>query len=533
MGRRDVPRSVDVLTAGLAVSAVTVALATGATRSGPTWLFVPLLAVLIVGGLLELQFEYRGHLEALDLFEAALMPVVLVTPGVGAVVLAALAKGVSQRLLRVPGVKASFNVAQWSAAAATASYVFVQANGPASHGGTQMALLAVAMTAGIIVNHLSVTAVLALVQHQTFRQVIDGLESVILMGWLLGGGINISFGVLFASLMLTTPVLVPLSLVPLAVLHWAHRGYAETRADRARVESLHRATRELTTPVDPALAITGFLEAVRSSFESLAVDIVLLKFDDLLPHHSGEIDTEDLSKSIVAGLGAGSRAARATAGDGSHIGELLADAGRRACLYAPLRQGTEMKGWLLSYDRSGFEGFEAGEASIFEALANELGGALERSELLSALVRERAHLFDVVDRSSDAIFTITSEGKVDTWNPAMTLVTGYEANELGGNGLAQLRPRDHDGAEVTFERWIGSLGRELPADVEILTRGRTSLAGVFLRNDREHTGVVGGRRPRRHSPTRSRPAEGRLRGNRLARAPHAAHVDHGLHQPAP
>src|SRR5207244_6756937 len=121
--------SVDVLTAGLAVSAGVVAIAAGATRSGPTWLFAPLLAVLIVGGLLELQFEYRGHLEALDLFEAALMPLILITPGVGAVMLAALAKAVSQRLLRVPGVKASFNVAQWSAAAAIASFAFVQMNG--------------------------------------------------------------------------------------------------------------------------------------------------------------------------------------------------------------------------------------------------------------------------------------------------------------------------------------------------------------------------------------------------------------------
>src|SRR5882762_996352 len=99
MSRRDVPRSVDVLTGGLAISAVGVAVATGAMRYGPAWIFVPLLAVLIVGGLLELQFEYRGHLEALDLFEAALMPVILVAPGVGAVVLTALAKGVSQRLL--------------------------------------------------------------------------------------------------------------------------------------------------------------------------------------------------------------------------------------------------------------------------------------------------------------------------------------------------------------------------------------------------------------------------------------------------
>lgn len=468
--RGGVPRSVDVLTAGLGLGAVGVAMATGATRSGPAWIFVPLLAVLIVGGLLELHFEYRGHVEALDLFEAALMPVIVIAPGVGAVVLTALAKGVSQRLLRVAGVKASFNVAQWSASAAIASFVFVQWNGPTSHGGPQMAILALAMTAGIVVNHLSVTAVLALVQQQTLRQVIGGLESVILIGWLLGGCINISFGVLFASVALSTPVLVPMSLVPLAVLHWAQRGYAEARADRARIEALHRATRELTAPVDSGLAVSGFLEAVRTSFESLAVDLVLIEDNGEQLHHSGDIETGSLSTAIISGLGAGARAARAVAGDGSPIGDLLAESGRRACLYAPLRQGPNVRGWLLSYDRTGFEGFEAGEASIFEALASELAGARERAELLGELMRERAHLFDVVDRSSDAIFTISSDGSVDTWNPAMAAITGYTADELGGNGLAQLRPRDREGAEVMFERWIDHGGTGLPGDVEILTR---------------------------------------------------------------
>jgi PAS domain S-box-containing protein len=468
--RGGVPRSVDVLTAGLAMGAIGTAMATGATRSGPTWVFVPLLAVLIVGGLLALHFEYRGHVEALDLFEAALMPVILIAPGVGAVVLAALAKGVSQRLLRVPGVKASFNVAQWSAAAATASFVFVESGGETSRGGTQMAVLAVAMSAGIVVNHLAVTAVLALVQQQTLRQVIGGLESVILIGWLLGGCINISFGVLFASVALSTPVLVPLTLVPLAVLHWAQRGYAEARADRTRIEALHRATRVLTTPVEAGSAIGAFLDAVRASFESTAVDLVLLDDIDQQLHHSGDVETTALSTEIISGLGTGARAARAVSGDGSHIGELLAENDRRACLYAPLRQGPDVRGWLLSYDRAGFEGFEAGEASIFEALASELAGALERAELVRALMRERAHLFDVVDRSSDAIFTITADGAVDTWNPAMSGVTGYAAEELGGNGLAQLRPRDRDGAEVMFDRWGDHGGDGLPGDVEILTR---------------------------------------------------------------
>jgi PAS domain S-box-containing protein len=469
MHRRDVPRSVDVLTLGLAVSAVGIAAATGATRSGPAWVFAPLLAVLVIAGLLELEFEYRGHLEALDLFEAALMPVILVSPGVGAVLLTACAKGVSQRLLRVPIVKASFNVAQWSASAAVASLVYVEANGPTHTGGAQMAILALAMAAGIVVNHVSVTAVLALVQRLNVREVLDGLESVIVMGWLLGGGINISFGLLFASTTLATPDLIPVSLVPLGVLHWAQRGYAVARADRARVESLQRATHELATPVDPSIAIAGFLAAVRTSFESLAVDLVLLTDGGMTTRHDGEVDTVGLSQTIVAKLGSPKRASRALARDGSVIGELLEENGRRACLFAPLPHASGVKGWLLSYDRSGFEGFEDGEASIFEALAGELSGALERAELLEALMRERAHLFDIVDRSSDAIFTISHDGKVDTWNPAMASLAGYTASELGGNGLAQLRPRDSAGVEVNFDKWVERIGH-LPGDVEVLTR---------------------------------------------------------------
>src|SRR3954470_13465083 len=127
--RRDIPRAVHVLTAALAVGAVALAYVAGATRSGPAWVLVPLRAALIIAGLLEVHFDYRGPLEALDLFEAALMPVILLSPGVGAVALAAVAKTVSQRLLGVPLVKTTFNVAQWAATTATACAVFVALDG--------------------------------------------------------------------------------------------------------------------------------------------------------------------------------------------------------------------------------------------------------------------------------------------------------------------------------------------------------------------------------------------------------------------
>lgn len=467
---REVPLSVHFLTVGLAAGAIAAAISVGATRSGPDWVLAPLLVALIVAGLLELHYEYRGHLEALDLFEAALMPVVLLAPGVGAVGLAAVGKGVSQRLLRVEGVKARFNIAQWAATAAVVSVVFHAWDGESRDGGGQLAVLAVAMAAGMVVNHLSVTIVLALVQRQSFREVVGGLGSVIVFGWLLGSGVNISFGLLFASAAGTTPSLVPLFLVPLTVLHWAEQGYAEARTDRARVEALQRATRELSAPVDPDVAIRCFVEAVRTSFESSAVDVVLVNGDGRRVHHCGDVETSGLSDRIVAALGLATSAVRATPDDKTVIGELLAAEGRRGCLYAPLRHGHALKGWILSYDRAGFSGFEAGEASVFEALAAELSGALERFELVSALVDERAHLFDIVDRSSDAIFTVGPRGNVETWNPAMERMTGYRADELGGPGLAQIRPRDTEGEEVAFEAFVERGGEGLPGDVEILTR---------------------------------------------------------------
>ena len=157
MSARAVPRSVHVFTTILAVSAVGLAIDAGHARTAPAWSIVPLIAALVVGGVLELKFEYRGHLEALDLFEAALMPVVLVAPGVGAVAAVVVAKAISQRMLRVSPVKASFNVAQWAAAAGVASLLFVRLDGLGRHGAGQMVLLATAVAAGTVVNHVSVT----------------------------------------------------------------------------------------------------------------------------------------------------------------------------------------------------------------------------------------------------------------------------------------------------------------------------------------------------------------------------------------
>ena len=473
MTGRGLPVSVLVLTATLAVAGLSTGIAAGTSApSSSVWVLAPLGAALVTAGWLQVHFHYRGQVEAMDLFEAALVPVVLVVPGIGAVALAVAAKAVSQRLRRVTPVKAAFNTAQWAAVTGTASLVYVRLQGPNHHSTAQTAAVVAGVAAGMLVNHLAVAMVLGIVEHLSVGRTLASLAPVVVPIWLIGGGVNLAFGVMSAALVAAEPAFSPLLLVPLGVLHWAQRAYAETRADRARIEALHRVTLTLAGPVDPADALPDFLGAVRTCFETAAVDLVFL--ERRVVHHHGDPGTEPLSLEIAARL-AGRvveprGAQRVEAGDGSIVSDLLRAAGRRNCLIAAVPASGRLAGLLLSYDRAGLEGFEGGEVAVLEALAGELGNALHKSELLSTLVHERAHLSDIIERASDGIFTITSDGVLDAWNPAMHAITGFGADELTGTrGLNVLRPKGPDGEHIPLDQWFDDPGA-LPDQVEVLTR---------------------------------------------------------------
>jgi hypothetical protein len=70
-----------------------------------------------------------------------------------------------------------------------------------------------------------------------------------------------------------------LFLVPLAVLHWATRGAAALRVDRARLAGMQRATHALGVPIDPRDALPDLLAEVRRCFESGVAELVVV-FDN-------------------------------------------------------------------------------------------------------------------------------------------------------------------------------------------------------------------------------------------------------------
>ena len=173
----------------------------------------------------------------------------------------------------------------------------------------------------------------------------------------------------------------------------------------------------------------------------------------------------DAARLLVAG-GAVRRAS--ATGKDAPVAAALVAAGHRDALAAPLVRDGRPIGALVSYDRTGHEGFEEGEEAVMAALAAVAARAIEKSELLGVIVEERRQLAEIVDRSSDGILTVGADGTVESWNPAMEADDRRDAPATSSAppGMVQFAPRDADGKQVRFDRWHDD---GIPAELLITT----------------------------------------------------------------
>lgn len=461
----DTPPSVGVLTGALlAAGAVTGALAAGPV--GRWWLLLPLGAALIVGETLQVEFTYGRDVRAVDVFEAVLAPVLLVFAGPVAVLLAVVSKTVSQHRLGIARTKALFNVAQWAAAVGVASLVYRSLAGGDAGQTSSLPALVVALLAFAVTNEVAMAGVLRAVNQVSLRHVLADLAPQYPPHALIWS-VNAALGVLFAVAVAAAPATAFLLLAPLAFLRWSHQAYLSLLADRSRLDGLARAVARLAAPIDPRGALPAFLEDVRASFGSRTVELVRFEPAEVL--RAGEAGVADqLSIEIAALLVSRGGIRRATAaGEDAPVAAALVAGNHRDALVAPLVQDGRPVGALVSYDRTGFVGFDEGEEAVLAALAAAVTRAIEKSDLLDMIGEERRRLAEIVDRSSDGIFTVGPSGTVESWNPAMEEMTGLAAEfVIGTPGFAELQPEAADGTPVRFERWRDD---GIPAEVRIVT----------------------------------------------------------------
>jgi PAS domain S-box-containing protein len=474
-GRPD--RRIAALTALLAAVAAgtsTAALAAGPRVAGHGWPeAVLLLGVLALASHLIIRVQCGDQIEALDLFEAVLLPTLVVFPAPAAVGLVVTAKLVVGTLHRNAPVKTRFNAAQWGAAAGCGALVLAALRSGEAMSARNLGAVSAAVLVVAVVNYVSVGVVLALATRRSVRAVFAELRPVIPVGWVGGSIVNLAFGVLFVSAYLRSPAAVVLMVVPLVVLHWGSRGFATARTDRLRLAGLQAATHALAGPVDPREAVPAFLAEVLRCFDADAVELLEPAQAGSVLHRIGDAPyaaVPDDGASTAALLCAAARDG-AVVLDARHDA-LLARAGWHVAAAAPVRRAGQRPGVLCVYNRGGRAGFEPGEVVVLQALAAEVAGAFEKAALLDVVLEERRQLADVVGTTSDGIITLDEHGEVTSWNPGIEQITGFDpAAMLGRVPDTVLRPADDNGLPVALATWPGAAHR-LPTALQVTCADR-------------------------------------------------------------
>ncbi len=441
---------------------------------------VPVLLVLIVQSeLLRVTYKYRDSEESFTLIETALAPVLLATSGWQLLLVVGGGLTVAWCIKGRDPLKSLFNVAQWVLAASLAGVTFDTLRSSDGMRPENVGALLVAVLVAALVNQLAIGGILKLVTGHVFGRLVVGPD--VLIGKLIGPIGCIVLGLTVAGGYAWSPWTLAFAFITQPLAHWASRGYAAGRADRQRLGGLHQATHALAFSLDRREAFARFLAESSHSFEVQAAELVL--FDEQQPDDqvSGVVEVHSCGEDRES-----YRSERRT----HHLASLLADleepvrlAGRRLDarqqaalaaeghsqgIVAPLRLAGGTVGLLFLYDRSGMEGYEEGELAVAGALAAEVVSFLERGQLVQAVIEERRKLAEIVETTSDGIFSLDGSGRIRSWNPGLAEMTGFSAAEMvDTTHVGLLRMRDAAGDDVLLEHWT-HVAAELPGEVQIL-----------------------------------------------------------------
>ena len=426
------------------------------------------------------QFHYRSHGVGINLLEGILAPLVFAAGGLEVAVITVAGLVVADVARRRDALKVLFNAAQWMLAASVGSLVLHAAVDNDASSSTEILAVIAAVAAMSIVNNIVVTGVLHFAandaaQRQTRQQMLGGI-----INRLISNGASLVAGIALVAAYLWSPWLVAIGAVFVAGLDAAGRAHASVRADSHRLEGLQRATHALATSLDSAQALPTFLAETRVGFEVREAELVLFGLDDSVTVHLSHDDLRDgyavtdKPHELAALLAETLReSCHFTTDDGPtpEICAALARTSHGRALAAPLRSGDVTVGMLLLYDRIGVEGFEAGEGVVAAALARELVGFFERVDLMHAIDEERRKLADILESTSDGIFTVDADGLITSWNAGLAGMTGYSSTEMvNTRHLGLLRARDGGGRDVLVERWQQTIDTTgLPAELQIVT----------------------------------------------------------------
>jgi PAS domain S-box-containing protein len=179
----------------------------------------------------------------------------------------------------------------------------------------------------------------------------------------------------------------------------------------------------------------------------------------------------DLAEHAIALLGAPSAVVliegigdtvRVTAGP--HAGAVFGDGSRMRLLDD---DGVPCGSIAVSARADG-RAYTAQQESMLDALAHRVSSTLHRLSLFTEVQAERRTLADVLESSSDGIFTVGLDMAVKSWNPAMSRILGVPAEDAVGHPVgAVFLPVGEDGQARHGQADPGRTGTQEAALVRV------------------------------------------------------------------
>ena len=397
---------------------VAVAVAAGGARPDEPWLFAGFVVAIAVGERMPI-YLLRGHDgEGLGLGEVFLVAMALTMAPAEVVLAYGLGVALGDGTRRPQPIKVVFNVGQQLVAAGAGMLVFrAVAGGDADLPQEAAAALAGALVF-FVVNSAAVAGVIAIVERMSFVRAVGDVSWVRLFVTLS----NISLGLLMGIAGSEERWAVPLAAAPVLMLHVAFRGHLLADQARKRLDGLFRTAVTAHASIGTGDVVDAVLTATSDMLQCSEV-----RFDERPP------------------------------GEGE-IGAAVSVPGR------PDR-------WLVAGGKRGIEEFTAADRDLLEATTAIASAALANADLYEREGRERKKLADVLTSSSDGIFSVDDDQRIQSWNPAMERITGFAAADMvGSRCFTAFRPRGADGTELCIGSCPGRCGRTgVPIEMEVTT----------------------------------------------------------------
>ncbi|HEU4896092.1 MAG TPA: ATP-binding protein, partial [Actinomycetota bacterium] len=365
-------------------------------------------------------------------------PVLVIATGVGI--------AVSQLLFEPQPVKRLFNVPQYVLSVAVAAAVSAGlvdllqrsdlVGGQLERGGFRPALAVVwvvAMAAFFLVNHSLVSIVVSLSTGQGFVQSWLRAAPVAAADW----AASIAYGLIIAALLVHDQALLPLLVVPIGLTFLGNRAWARSLAQGQRMHSLYAAGRALSNRLGDTRAWEVFARQVADVLNCEGAAVFLGR------DHEGALDVISTGASerltVPPSKAAWEQAAKGWA----------TRAGWPRYTMVPMEADGEIVGYAAAFGPRVDADFTGDDTETLLTLANQGAAALVNEELYRTAESERAQLLDIVEHSSDGIYTVGPDRTVKSWNAAMVALTGYQEDEaVGQKCFNLLRARDGDGVDM-------------------------------------------------------------------------------------